>query len=98
VLPHTRRRWAFRGVGFWRRVGGSTVFCVVLFFFIFLVKTAFLLRFDFYTPSVFLPILTTFYQIFLEISFRFTSGRLLPPSVFLPILTTFCQILLGISL
>jgi hypothetical protein len=33
-------------VGFWRRVGGSAVFPAV-FFFIFLVKTAFLLTLDF---------------------------------------------------
>jgi hypothetical protein len=35
VLPHTRRRWAFRGVGFWRWVGGSTVFAEVFILFFF---------------------------------------------------------------
>jgi zinc transporter ZupT len=50
ALPHTRRRWAFRA---WAFGGGlAAVLCSAMsyFFLFFFVKTAFLLRFDFYAP------------------------------------------------
>jgi hypothetical protein len=81
-------------VGFWRRVGGSAVFGAAFFFYFFLffvvVKTAFLVMLNFYTPSVFLPILTTFCQILPEISSKFTFVGQFTPSVFLLILALFC--------
>jgi hypothetical protein len=81
VLPHTRRRWAFR---VWAFGGGLAaalcsrmpffyffIFFVVVrpAFFIFLSdKMTFLVFLGLYPPSVFLPIFATFYRILPEIS------------------------------
>jgi hypothetical protein len=50
VLPHTRRRWAFCVRAFGGGLAAALCSASSYFFLFFLVKTAFLLRFDFYSP------------------------------------------------